>query len=199
MDQRSPEWFQAKLGLVSASRIGDVMAKGKGITRTAYMTQLITETLTGVTTEIFVTREMQWGVDQEAAARACAGARLGEIVQEVGFVRHPHLAAGASPDGLIGDDAILEIKCPATHTMVEWILTETIPTKYVQQIQWQMACTGRKIGWFCAYDPRLPSNLQCWLKRIDRDNVMIAEIEKEVQAFTFEMAEKLAKLKEMTL
>jgi putative phage-type endonuclease len=199
MEQRSPEWFAARIGLVSASRIADVMAKGKGITRTSYMTQLITETLTGQPTEIFVTREMQWGIDQEDTARAWAGAKLGEMVQEVGFVRHPTLDSGASPDGLIGDDAVLEIKAPASHTHLEWILTDTIPSKYVQQMQWQLACTQRKVGWFCSFDPRMPVNLQCWLKRVERDDQLIAELEEEVKAFTTEMELKLKQLQEMTL
>lgn len=199
MEQRSPEWFAARIALVSASRISDVMAKGKGITRTAYMTQLITEKLTGQPTETFVTREMQWGIDQEDAARAWAGAKLGEMVQEVGFIRHPTLEAGASPDGLIGDDAVLEIKAPASHNHLEWILTDTIPSKYVQQMQWQLACTQRKVGWFCSFDPRMPTNLQCWLKRVERDDKLIAELEEEVEAFTAEMQLKLQQLKEMTL
>lgn len=199
MQQRSSEWFAARIALVSASRISDVMAKGKGITRTSYMTQLITEKLTGQPTETFVTREMQWGIDQEDAARAWAGAKLGEMVQEVGFIRHPTLEAGASPDGLIGDDAVLEIKAPASHTHLDWILTDTIPSKYIQQLQWQLACTQRKIGWFCSFDPRMPANLQCWLKRVERDDQLIAELEEEVKAFTAEMQSKIKQLEEMKL
>ena len=198
MDQRSPEWFSARLGKVTASRIADVCAKtksGVSATRTNYMTQLIVETLTQQPTDGFTSREMEWGTEQEPFARAAYSARVGQLVDEVGFIPHPTiLGAGASPDGISGA-GLVEIKCPNTATHLEWLLSEKIPSKYRMQMQWQMACT--KAAWcdFVSYDPRLPAHLQLLIINVPRDDAEIKNLEGEVNAFLAEMEEKLGKLK----
>lgn len=198
MDQRSPEWFSARLGKVTASRIADVCAKtksGVSATRTNYMTQLIVETLTQQPTEGFTSREMEWGTEQEPFARASYSARVGQLVDEVGFIPHPTiLGAGASPDGISGA-GLVEIKCPNTATHLEWLLSEKIPSKYRMQMQWQMACTKNAWCDFVSYDPRLPAHLQLLIINVPRDDAEIKNLEGEVNAFLAEMEEKLGKLK----
>jgi putative phage-type endonuclease len=202
MEQRTPEWFAKRLGLVTASRIADVMAKtktGTAVSRSGYMAQLVTERLTGQPTEGYQSAAMEWGIEQEGAARAAYEARTGVLVDEVDFVRHPILEAGASPDGLVGEDGCIEIKCPNTATMLEYIEDRSVPRKYLLQIQWQLACTGRNWCDFVSYDPRLPENLQMLIVRVPRDAARIAELEGEVIKFLSELESKIIKLKELKL
>lgn len=201
MEQRSPEWFAARLGRVTASRIADVCAKtktGYSASRASYMAQLIAETLTGQPQESFTNAAMEWGVAHEAEARDAYSAKTGELVEEVGFVQHPHLHAGASPDGLVGE-GLIEIKCPNTQTHLDYIYDGKPPTKYIQQMQFQMACTGRPWCDFVSWDLRLPENLRLFIVRVPRDNGMIAEMEGAVREFLLEMDGKIQKLKEMKL
>ena len=202
MEQRTPEWFQKRLGKVTASRIADLMAKtktGTGASRANYMAQLVTERLTGTPTEGFQSPAMAWGTEQEAAARAAYSARMGVLVDEVDFVDHPTLQAGASPDGLVGEDGLIEIKCPNTATMLEWLEDRTIPAKYRLQMQWQMAVTGRDWCDFVAYDPRLPEHLQLLVIREPRNTDLVVEITREVTRVLAEVESKVAKLKELRL
>lgn len=198
--QRSPEWFAKRLGLVTASRIADVMAKtktGYSASRANYMAQLLTERLTGQPTEGFQSPAMAWGIEQEGAARAVYEARTGVLVQEVDFVRHPTLEAGASPDGLVGEDGLVEIKCPNTATMVDYLETRATPMKYQLQIQWQLACTGRNWADFVAYDPRLPEHLRLLVIREPRNQSLIDGITAEVERFLAELNTKLQRLMEI--
>ena len=147
IEQRTDEWFAARLGKVTASRVADVMAKtktGYSASRDNYMAQLVVERITGERAESFTNAAMQWGTDQEPFARAAYEAAKDVMVEEEGFVPHPTIQmAGASPDGLVNDDGLVEIKCPNTATQIETLLTGAIPSKYVAQMQFQMACTGR--------------------------------------------------------
>jgi predicted phage-related endonuclease len=119
-------------------------------------------------------------------------------VDEVAMITHPTIeAAGASPDGLVGDYGQLEIKCPNTATHIDTLLTQTVPGKYITQMQWQMACTGRKWTDFVSFDPRLPTELQLFVKRVDRDDDFIANLEKEVVLFLTELDGKIKKLNEL--
>jgi putative phage-type endonuclease len=202
MEQRTPEWFAKRLGLVTASRIADVMAKtktGTAASRSGYMTQLVTERLTRQPTEGYQSAAMEWGIEQEGAARAAYEARTGVLVDEVDFVRHPILEAGASPDGLVGEDGCIEIKCPNTATMLEYIEDRSVPRKYLLQIQWQLACTGRNWCDFVAYDPRLPEHLQLLVIRVPRDESVIAEIAGEVGRFLTELRDRVEHLRELRL
>jgi len=202
MDQRTDDWFAARLGKVTASRVADVIAKtksGYSASRENYMAQLIVERLTGKLTESFSNAAMEWGTEQEPHARAAYSARTGELVEEVGFLCHPVIeGAGASPDGVVGD-GLIEIKCPNTATMLEWILTRTIPARYMAQMQFQMACTGAKWCDFVAYDSRLPEHLQLLIIRVPPDETRIAEIEAEVSMFLGELEDKVKKFNEVKL
>ncbi len=192
MEQRSPEWFAARLGKVTASRVADLMATTKtgfAASRANYMAELICERLTGQPTEKYSNAAMQWGTETEPQARAAYSFMRDVEVVETGFVLHPTIAdLGASPDGLVLDDGLVEIKCPSTATHIETLLSETIPAKYVTQMQVQMACTGRAWCEFVSFDPRLPADLQLWSKIVRRDDKAIQEIEVKTQEFLAELA-----------
>jgi putative phage-type endonuclease len=196
--QGSPEWHQLRLGKVTASRVADIVAKtksGPSALRANYMAELIAERLSGSPTEAFVSAAMQWGTDMEPQARAAYEFRTDALVTPVGFVLHPTIdQAGASPDGLVDDDGLIEIKCPNTATHLETLLGQAAPSKYETQMQWQMACTGRKWCDFVSYDPRLPESMRMFVKRVDRDDKRIKELETEVAGFLLEIAVKLSQL-----
>jgi len=200
MEQRTDEWFAARLGKVTASRVADIIAKtksGYSTSRANYMAELICERLTGVRGDFYQNAAMLWGTETEPRARAAYEARMGSLVTEVGFVPHSSIFdGGASPDGLVDGDGLVEIKCPITATHLDTLLTETVPGKYATQMQWQMACTGRKWCDFVSYDPRLPEGMALFIKRVPRDDKVIDELEKEVMSFLDEMETKLEKLEE---
>lgn len=200
MEQRSDEWFSARLGCVTASRTADVMAKtkrGYSASRANYMAQLITERLTGQANEGFSSAAMQWGTDTEPQARMAYELMTGETVVETGFVLHPRIKFfGASPDGLVGSDGLIEIKCPNTATHIDTLLFEKVPSKYITQMHVQMICTGREWCDFVSFDPRLPGDMNFWMQRVHRDDDFCKDIETEVIAFLEETSMKIAKLRE---
>ena len=202
MEQRTDEWFAARLGKVTASRVSDVVARtktGYAASRANYMAELVCERLTGRKAESYSNAAMEWGVEQEPHARAAYEAREGVMVTEVGFVDHPRVpSSGASPDGLVGDDGCVEIKCPNTATHLDFWLDEAIPAKYINQMQWQMACTGRAWCDFVSFDPRLPPHLQLFVKRVLRDDWLIQNLESEVTTFLAELEAKVNKLQEVS-
>ena len=199
MEQRTPEWFAARLGRVTASRVADMMARtktGYGASRANYMAELICERLTGVPAERFSNAAMAWGTETEPQARAMFTLTTGLSVEEAGFAIHPRISElGASPDGLIGADGLIEIKCPNTATHIETLLSDAVPQKYVLQMQTQMVCTGREWCDFVSFDPRLPDEMQIWIKRVNRDDEVIAEIEREAGAFLAETETKMTALR----
>jgi putative phage-type endonuclease len=196
--QGSPEWFAIRVGKVTASRVCDVIAKTKtgwGASRANYMAELIAERLTGVPASSYTNAAMQWGTDQEPNARAAYCAQTFDDVAQIGFVHHPRIAmAGASPDGLVGADGLVEIKCPNTATHIDTLLSQTIPPKYAVQMHWQMACTGRAWCDFVSFDPRLPPEMQLFVARLGRDEDRIAELEKLVSEFLAELDDTVGKL-----
>jgi putative phage-type endonuclease len=202
MEQRSPEWYAARLGKVTASRVADIVARtktGYSTSRMNYMAELICERLTGMQGASYSSAAMQWGVEVEPQARSAYEGATGSLVIELGFAPHNAiLMAGASPDGLVGDDGLVEIKCPITATHIETLLGQSVPSRYNTQMQWQMACTGRKWCDFVSYDPRMPEKMQLFTKRVDRDDVAIAELEREVVNFLNELEAKIVQLKEKT-
>jgi putative phage-type endonuclease len=202
MEQRTEEWFEARMGCVTASRTADVMAKtksGYAASRANYMAELICERLTGERQGGFSSAAMQWGTETEPQARMAYEIITGATVVETGFVLHPEIAGfGASPDGLIGDDGLIEIKCPNTATHIDTLLADKVPTKYIIQMHVQMLCTGRAWCDFVSFDPRLPIDLHMFIKRVERDNKLAEEIVTEVQLFLADMEFKIAKLKERT-
>jgi putative phage-type endonuclease len=198
IEQRSDAWFEARIGKVTASRVADVIAKtktGYSATRDNYMAQLVCERLTGEKGESFTNAAMQHGTDTEPLARISYEVAQNVLVDEVGFVPHPTIEmAGASPDGLIGDDGLLEIKCPNTATHIETLLSQTVPSKYNTQMQFQMACTGRSWCDFVSFDNRLPAELQLFVKRVPRDDLFIKQTEAEIVQFLAELDDKINKL-----
>jgi putative phage-type endonuclease len=201
IEQRSDAWFEARIGKVTASRVADVLAKtktGYSATRDNYMAQLVCERLTGQKGESFTNAAMQWGTETEPLARISYEVSRNVLVDEVGFVPHPTIEmAGASPDGLVGDDGLLEIKCPNTATHIETLLSQTVPGKYNTQMQFQMACTGRSWCDFVSFDNRLPAELQLFVKRVPRDNMYIRLMEEEIIKFLNELDIKIAQLMEI--
>lgn len=197
--QGSAEWLQARCGLVTASRISDLTAKtktGYGASRANYMAQLIAERLTGLPQEGYLSPAMQWGTNYEAEARAAYEFYRDASVKEVGFIKHPEISeSGASPDGFVTDKGLVEIKCPQTATHIDTLLGNAVPGKYVQQMQFQMACTGREWVDFVSYDPRMPENMRLFVARITRDPVIIGTLESEVKAFLSELNERIRKLR----
>lgn len=199
--QGSPEWHALRCGKVTASRVADVIAKTKtgwGASRANYMAELIAERLTGNVPEGFTNAAMQWGTATEPMARENYEFYSDVVVEQVGFVPHPSIAdTGASPDGLIDDDGLVEIKCPNTATHIDTLLGSEVPAKYITQMQWQMACTGRAWCDFVSFDPRLPAEMQFWARRVQRDDVMIASLEKDVSEFLAELADKVKRLRQL--
>lgn len=199
--QGSPEWLTERLGKVTASRIADLMAKtksGPSASRANYLAQLVAERLTGTVQESFTNGAMQWGTEHEPIARAAYEVRESVWVEQVGFVAHPDIAmAGASPDGLVGDDGLVEIKCPNTATHIDTLTTKKAPGKYVLQMQWQMACTGRAWCDFVSYDPRMPGHLALFVCRVKRDEAAIADIAKAVSEFLAEVESTIKKLEQI--
>lgn len=196
--QGSTEWHALRIGKVTASRVADVIARTKsgwGASRANYMAELIAERLTGEPAEKFTNAAMAWGTEKEPDARAAYEFFRDAQVAEVGFIEHPSiLMAGASPDGLVGDAGLVEIKCPNTATHLDTLLTQAIPARYVTQMTWQMACAGRAWCDFVSFDPRLPETMSLFVKRVERDDSLIASLEKDVSDFLDELAQKLGQL-----
>lgn len=196
--QGSPEWKALRCGKVTASRVADVVAKtktGYSASRANYLAQLIAERLTGSPAESYTNAAMQHGVDTEPEARAAYEFYQGVTVEQVAFVPHPKIdQAGASPDGLVGADGLVEIKCPNTATHLETLLGQAVPAKYADQMQFQMACTGRKWCDFVSYDPRMPEHMRMFVRRVARDDKRINDLETEIAGFLLEMAVKLSEL-----
>jgi len=196
--QGSDEWKQLRLGKVTASRVADVIAKtksGYSASRANYMAQLIAERLTGTVAESYTNAAMQHGTETEPEARSAYEFYQGVAVEQVAFVPHPKIEqAGCSPDGMLGSDGLVEIKCPSTATHLETLLGKSVPAKYEAQMQFQMACTGRQWCDFVSYDPRMPEHMRLFVKRLPRDDKRIKEIEEEIASFLLEMAVKLSEL-----
>ena len=154
--------------------------------------------MTNKQAESYSNAAMEWGTEQEPLARAAYEAEVDVLVEEVGMIDHPTVEmSGASPDGLVGDDGLVEIKCPTTATHIDTLMGEQAPKKYYDQMQWQMACTGRKWCDFVSFDPRMPEGLQLFVKRVERDDEYIAMLESEVATFLQEVSDKVNKLKSL--
>jgi putative phage-type endonuclease len=193
-EQGTPAWYEARAGRVTASKISDLLAKTKtgwGASRQNYLADLVVERLTGTCVEGFSSPAMQWGKEKEPEARIAYQFFRDAEVQEVGFVLHPELdLSGCSPDGLVGSDGMVEIKCPSSATHIETLLGAGTPEKYLKQMQWQMRCCDRQWCDFVSFDPRLPTRMQLFVERVKRDDLAIAEIEAAVIIFLKEVAAK---------
>lgn len=200
MIQGSPEWKQARCGSLGASRVADVVARTKtgwGASRANIMSELLIERLTGIPAESYMNDAMRWGQEHEADARAAYEFRTNAGVAEIALVTHPTIRwTHASPDGLVENDGLVELKCPNSATHIETLLGGTVPAKYITQMQWQMACTGRAWCDFVSYDPRMPEHMRLFVQRVPRDDKAIASLEKQVTEFLAELAAKHADLTE---
>lgn len=196
MEQRTDEWFKARLGKVTASRICDVLAATSTAAYQNYQAQLIAERLTDEPYESHVTSAMQWGIEKEEDARSLYEFMTDETVMEIGFVPHFVIKeSGASPDGLIGLNGQIEIKCPNTATHIKTLTTRKIEKKYRNQMTWQMACTGRAWCDFVSYDPRLPAEHNLCVIRFERDDEEVKEMELAVKQFIRSLDDKISKMK----
>lgn len=197
LEQQTPEWIQMRIGIVTGSRVPDVMAKlkrgtGEAAARRNYRNELVIENLTGRACEHYVTQAMEWGIQQEKFARNAYEVATNAIVEPVGFALHPTIGNfGASPDSLVGDDGVLEIKCPTSETHLEWMLSGVVPVDYEPQMLAAMACTQRKWCDFVSYDPRMPDKLQLYIRRLHWDDEKIAAMEQEVCKFLDELEDAL--------
>lgn len=194
-EQRTEEWFKQRLGKVTASAISNVIAKtktGVSASRENYSTQLTLERLTGEQAEFYTNAAMEWGTATEPKARQHYEIYRDVFVDEVGFITHPMIEmSGASPDGFVGEDGLVEIKCPESKTQMETLLNQKVPTKYMPQMQWQMACTGRKWCDFVSFDPRMPENLRLFVQRVERNDEYIVMLEQEVREFLTDVERKV--------
>lgn len=198
--QGSIEWLLARAGLITASRIAEMMkyinkGKDESADRYNYRIELVTERLTGLPVDTFVSREMQWGTDNEPYARASYEIDRDVMTEQVGFVIHPDMDfAGASPDSLVDDRGIIEIKCPNTTTHIKWMQAGIVPEQHQDQCLFNMACTEREYCDFISYDPRLPAHLKSFIVRMQRDDERIAKIEAEVRKFNQEIIDLINSL-----
>lgn len=201
MEQRSPEWWAARVGRVTASRIADVMARTKtgwGAPRKHYMEKLVAERLTGQPMPQRAVASLDRRLEMEPDARVAYEFYSDNEVIEVGFIEHPTIPnAGASPDGLIGEDGGLEIKCCDTATHVEILSTGVIDKGYIYQCDFGMACTERDWWDFVSFDPTMPEELKLFVKRIPRDDARIAEIEAAIIEFSAEVDAKVQQVLEL--
>jgi hypothetical protein len=189
-EQRSADWFAARLGCATASSFKNVLAKLKNgkpaQARESYLIEIVTERLTGQPVPHFTTAAMQWGIDNEPAARIEYEFRTERVVEETGFIRHPSILAGASPDGLVEADGGIEIKCPSSTTHVDTLI-HGMPDEHMAQLQGAMWITGRAWWDFVSYDPRMPKDLQIYIQRIERNDIFIAGLDSEVRSFLAEV------------
>jgi hypothetical protein len=200
IEQGSEAWKLSRVGRIGCSRLGDVLASGKGgapsATRANYMAELLCERLTGKYADHYTTPEMIWGLEHENAARSLYEARKGIMVIADGGREHPTIKGfGCSPDGLVGDDGGIEIKCPLSKKHIATLLEGKIDRDYIMQMAGGILCYDRKYWDFISYDPRLPENLQLYVKRFTRDELPIDEVKEGVLKFLSELDELESKVK----
>ena len=198
-EQQSLEWLMERVGFCTASRFADVIsvtAKGKpSASRQTYLLELVTERLLNRPGDYYFSNAMQWGLEQEAAARMAYEAHTGAMVAVPGFKRHPTIEwCGASSDGLIDEDGTIEIKCPANSRNGIMTLLEGMPSEHMAQVQGGLWVHNRAYCDFINYDPRMPAHLQLYIQRIPRDETYIALMEVSIVSFLAEVAALHAKL-----
>jgi putative phage-type endonuclease len=200
MEQGTNEWRLARCGSLGASQLNEALAttkSGWGASRDNLKNRIIAERLTGIPIDTFENAAMIWGKTIEPEARKAYEAHTGVFVDEMGIAYHPVLQfTHASPDGLVGNDGLIEIKCPNTTTHIETLKAKKAPSKYINQMMWQMRCTDRQWCDFVSFDPRLPSHLQLFVTRVERDEAIIADLEAKVAEFLTEVEKEIERLNE---
>ena len=183
-EQGSAEWLAARLGVVTASNFAKVISKGVG--RRAYMLQLAAERLSGLSQPFFRNTAMEWGTEHEQEARECYELFSDNTVIEKGLIYlDDSKQIGASPDGLIGENGGIEIKCPNSTTHIEWVLSGKLPSKHKAQVQGCMWVTGRDWWDFATYDPRVNNSL--FIVRVTRDDEYVSKLSESCTAFLIEL------------
>jgi putative phage-type endonuclease len=200
LEQGTDAWRLARCGSLGASSLADALAKTKtgwGASRANVMARLVVERLTGKPQDTYQNQAMRDGIEREPDARAAYQFERGVLVKQVGLIKHPTIAGThASPDGLVGDDTMVEIKCPTEATHLETLLGAPIPQKYIYQMQWQMQCAGRGQCDFVSYHPAFPEKMQLHYSHVFRDDKLIAILEAEVREFLAEVSRKVESLTE---
>ena len=201
IEQGSPEWFALRAGKVTASRVADILAKtktGPSASRQNYLIELAIQRTTGIIQESYTNAAMEWGTQTEPQARVAYEVNTNNFVDQVAFIDHPNIAwFGCSPDGLVSDRGLVEIKCPNSATHWEYFKSKKPPQKYFIQMQAQIAVTGRDWCDFVSFDPRMPDRSQLLIVRIDRDEAFIAEMETEIKKFLSEVEVEVNLMKGM--
>jgi putative phage-type endonuclease len=195
IEQGSTEWHEMRLGYVTASRFKDVLAGGKGLTRNAYMMQLAAEFLTGQKEESYSNSAMEWGTATEPQARSMYELNNMLDVEQVTFITHDDIKAGYSPDGLVNDNGLVEIKCPKTTTHIETVLSGKMPTGHIPQVQGGLWISEREWLDFVSFDPRINSNKSFFCVRVYRDDEYIKNLESEIIRFNNDLHDLIYKLK----
>ena len=197
--QGTAEWFQERCGCISASGMADMMAKGKGVTREKYLYELAVERLTGQPIpEGYTSAAMQKGKDREQEARDCYELRYGKDIVQVGFIRHPSIKnLGASPDGLVGDDGLIEIKRRDLHIHFGFRFSDKTPRPAMLQMQAQLSCTGRQWADYASYNETLPPRLRLFVLRVERNEEMIAMLENAAVLFDQEVDGLVGRLEKL--
>jgi putative phage-type endonuclease len=195
--QGTPEWLAERAGKVTASMISNVLMKPETAGYRDYQAQLVAEILTGKPQgSDFTSAAMQFGTETEPLARSAYEAETGFSVDEVGFCQHSSIErSGASPDGLVGNDGLVEIKCPKVSNHLAYLIADVVPAAYKNQMMWQMAVTGRDWCDFVSFRPDLPEHLQLFIIRFKRDPARILELETAVIAFLDGVDKMLSQLK----
>lgn len=204
--QGTEEWFNVRLGKLTSSRIADAVTQRKRKPKDGSAAEplqkyldlrmdLAVERVTRKPTENFVSWQMKEGKEKEPLARGKYELQRDAVTVEIGFALHPEMEwCGASPDGLVGDDGLVEFKCPMRNTHAEYLLSETVPEIYVPQMMWQMACTGRRWCDFVSFHPDFPDPLDLFIRRLNRDPQAIAVMEAQAAVFLKETADLTMRL-----
>lgn len=185
-EQGTPEWYQLRLGRVTASEFAAATAGGQGKTRKNYMYRLISERMTGIREEDrFISKYMQWGTETEGRALAVYELEMGIDVSRVGFIAmDEHI--GCSPDGMVNDDGLVQVKCPSSRVHVEYMVCDKVPSSCMKQVQGEIMVCERDWSDFWSYDPR--NRIRSWfLKRANRDEKIIKELKDGLDKFVSEM------------
>ena len=201
IEQGTPEWHQLRLGKVTASRVADILARtktGPSASRQNYLIELALQRTTGIIAESYSNSAMEWGTQTEPQARVAYEVKSGNFVDQVAFVDHPSIPwFGCSPDGLVSDRGLVEIKCPNSATHWEYFKYKEPPKKYFIQMQAQLAVTGRDWCDFISFDPRMPERSQLLIVQVPRDAEFILFMESEVKQFLSEVETEVNLMKGM--
>jgi len=191
VEQGTPEWHQLRSGKVTASRVADILAKtktGPSASRQNYLIELAIQRTTGIIELSYTNSAMEWGTQTEPQARVAYEVKSGNFVDQIAFVDHPTIDGfGCSPDGLVGDKGLIEIKCRNSANHWETIKLDEVPKKYWIQMQAQLSCTGKEWNDYVSFDPRMPERSQLYIKRVFRDEEFISEMESEIKNFLLEV------------